>query len=162
MTNRADGIKPPKRSELTKKHAAIKALRDRSMTNASRRPYFTDLQEEVERQIQARRQANTTAQRGKNAIEVSSLVAARNLALRRNDTKEVQRIDSDIVNLGGDPNTGEMLDERPSGPSEEDYDAKIQRINENNKRKTREAMMAANQASLARKRAQDAIVRANR
>lgn len=33
MTNRADGIKMPKRSELNKKHAAIKELRDRPMSN---------------------------------------------------------------------------------------------------------------------------------
>lgn len=33
MTNKADGIKPPKRSELKKKHEEIKKLRDRPMTN---------------------------------------------------------------------------------------------------------------------------------
>lgn len=115
--------------------------------------------------MHARRQANPLAQRAKNAVEISGLIQARNLALRRNDTKAVQQLDAEIINLGGDPATGEMLDEHVSSQGTftgEDYDAKIQRINENHKRKTKEAMMAATQAAIARKKAEEAIVRANR
>lgn len=35
MTNRADGVKIPKRSDLSRKHTAIRELRDRAMTSVS-------------------------------------------------------------------------------------------------------------------------------
>jgi len=49
------------------------------------------------------------------------------------------------------------LDEAAQNASE--YDLRIQKINENKKRKTKEAMAAAHVAALQRKKAEEAIVR---
>lgn len=83
----------------------------------------------------------------------------RDLALRRNDHVMVEKLNSDIIALGGDPNTGKLVGEK-EGEEKDDYDMKIQRINENNKRKTKEAMMRAHAAAVARKKAEEAVVKA--
>ncbi|ORY26243.1 hypothetical protein BCR39DRAFT_541580 [Naematelia encephala] len=151
MTNQADKVKAPKRSELKKKHEQIRALRDRPMTN-----------EEINRQVESRKQSNPLAQRNQALFEISNLISTRNLALRRNDTESAERINRDIVALGGDPTTGELVtvDADEAARNASDYDAKIQRINENNKRRTKEAMAAAHAASLQRKKLEEAIIKA--
>lgn len=168
MTNRADGVRGPKRSELRKKHDAIKELRDRAMTNVSAvlRLALTE-QEEIDRQVVARKQANPLAQRSKAVVEISQLIASRNLALRRNDLQTVHQLEAEIIKLGGDPSTGQLIDEPSSQGStgntaeeKEDYDARIQRINDNNKKRTKEAMAAAHLASIQRRKAEEAIVKA--
>lgn len=83
----------------------------------------------------------------------------RDLALRRNDHTMVEKLNSDIIALGGDPNTGKLIGEK-EGEEKDDYDMKIQRINENNKRKTKEAMMRAHAAAVARKKAEEAVIKA--
>ena len=170
MTNRADGVRGPKRSELRKKHDAIKELRDRAMTNASLSVTIQTaltLQEEIDRQVNARKQANPSAQRSKANIEISQLMASRQLALRRNDLQTVAQLEADIIKLGGDPSTGGFADEPSSqgytgkmADEKEDYDTRIQRINENNKKRTKEAMAAAHLASIQRRKAEEAIVKA--
>lgn len=84
----------------------------------------------------------------------------------------LKEIDKQIQSLGADPLTGEFVDnssgngsfkESTATPATEEvseYDARINKINENNRRKTKEAMAAAHAASLARKKAEDAIVKA--
>ena len=42
MTNKADGITGPQRSELRRKHNAIKELRDRAMSNVSASKWLLD------------------------------------------------------------------------------------------------------------------------
>ncbi|KAK1922482.1 rtf1 protein [Papiliotrema laurentii] len=156
MTNRADGVKPPKRSDLLKKHKAIKALRERPMTN-----------EEINRQVEARKMSNPGVQRSKTLIQISQLIASRSLALRRNDMALADQLESEIIELGGDPTTGQLVSSSQGSASasqgageKEDYDAKIQRINEHKARKNKEAMAAAHLASIKRKKAEEAIVRA--
>lgn len=86
-------------------------------------------------------------------------MASRNLALRRNDHAEAEKISAQIAEHGADPTTGELL---AAEGDADDYDARIQRINENNRRKTKEAMAAAHQASMLRKKAEDALIRAKK
>ncbi|WVF65669.1 hypothetical protein IAT40_000400 [Kwoniella sp. CBS 6097] len=146
MTNQADSVKAPKRSELSKKHEEIKALRDRPMTDA-----------EVNRQINSRKAHDPGANRSA-LLKITQLISSRDLAARRNDTNTVEMLNAEIVKLGGDPKTGQLVNGGVVG--EDDYDLRIQRINENNKKKTKEVMMKAHQAALARKKAEEAIVRA--
>lgn len=85
-------------------------------------------------------------------------MSSKQLAIRRNDHAAAESISKQIAKLGADPVTGELLSGGDATMSE--YDMRIQQINENNRRKTREAMSKAHEASLARKRAEDAIIRA--
>lgn len=145
LVNKTDNVRAPRRSELKRKHEEIVALRDRAMT-----------EDEVNRQVESRKQTNP-AQRQKAVLQITSLMSSKQLALRRNDHDAADSITQQIIDLGGDPNTGQLL----SAPdSVTDYDARIQRINENNKRKTREAMAKAHEAALARKKTEEAIVKA--
>ncbi|BEI91738.1 uncharacterized protein CcaverHIS019_0405580 [Cutaneotrichosporon cavernicola] len=146
MTNKADNVKNPRRSELKAKHEEIVALHDRPMT-----------EDEVNRQVDARKQANPQAQRQKIVLQITSLMSSKQLALRRNDLETAAFIGDQIAKLGADPNTGELLE--GEGDLSE-YDLRIARINENNRRKTRETMMKAHEAAVAKKKAEDAIVRA--
>ncbi|WWC64143.1 uncharacterized protein I303_106751 [Kwoniella dejecticola CBS 10117] len=148
MTNKADGVKIPKRSELKEKHEEIKALRDRPMTDA-----------EVNRQINTRRAHDPSANRSA-LLKISQLLSTRDLALRRNDVAAVEDINSEIIKLGGDPTTGQLVAAQGSNESSDDYDLRIQKINENNKRKTKEMMSKAHQAALARKKAEEAMIKA--
>ncbi len=146
MTNKADNVKNPRRSELKAKHEEIVALRDRPMT-----------EEEVNRQVDARKQANPQAQRQKVVLQITSLMSSKQLALRRNDLETADFIGRQIADLGADPNTGELLE----GEGElSEYDLRIAKINENNRKKTRETMIKAHEAAVAKKKAEDAIVRA--
>ncbi|BEI83954.1 hypothetical protein CcaverHIS002_0405580 [Cutaneotrichosporon cavernicola] len=146
MTNKADNVRNPRRSELKAKHEEIVALHDRPMT-----------EDEVNRQVDARKQANPQAQRQKIVLQITSLMSSKQLALRRNDLETAAFIGDQIAKLGADPNTGELLE--GEGDLSE-YDLRIARINENNRRKTRETMMKAHEAAVAKKKAEDAIVRA--
>jgi RNA polymerase-associated protein RTF1 len=117
--------------------------------------------------VHARKQANPSAQRSKANIEISQLMASRQLALRRNDQQTVHQLEAEIIKLGGDPSTGQFVDDPSSQGStgnaadeKEDYDTRIQRINENNKKRTKEAMAAAHLASIQRRKAEEAIVKA--
>ncbi|WVO18290.1 hypothetical protein L204_106003 [Cryptococcus depauperatus] len=146
MTNEADGIKPPKRSALKKKHEEIEALHERPMTNA-----------EIDRRVESRK-AQESAYVRSTTLKIHQLLNTRGLALRRNDHAMVKKLNSDITALGGDPQTGKIV-----GETEEvgdDYDMKIQKINENNKKKTKEAMMKAHTAAVARKKAEEAVIKA--
>ncbi|KAK8843402.1 hypothetical protein IAR55_007059 [Kwoniella newhampshirensis] len=145
MTNQADGVRQPKRSELKKKHEEIKALRDRPITDV-----------EIDRQIASRQSRESNFNRAAH-LRIQQLINTRDLAQRRNDQNTVDRLNSEIVKLGGDPVTGQLVGE---GEAEDDYDLRIQRINENNKRKTKESMIKAHSAALARKKAEEAIVKA--
>ncbi|OWZ77420.1 RNA polymerase-associated protein RTF1 [Cryptococcus neoformans Bt85] len=147
MTNQADGVKAPKRSFLKKKHDAIKALRERPMTSA-----------EIDRRVDSRKSQESSFTRA-SLLKIHQLMNTRDLALRRNDHVMVEKLNSDIIALGGDPNTGKLVGEK-EGEEKDDYDMKIQRINENNKRKTKEAMMRAHAAAVARKKAEEAVVKA--
>ncbi|CAD6579230.1 MAG: hypothetical protein TREMPRED_002430 [Tremellales sp. Tagirdzhanova-0007] len=150
MTNHADGVKPPKRSDLKTKHEAIKRLRDRPMTN-----------DEINRQVEARKKYNPMVQRQKTIQEITALISSRNSAIRRNDHDAADEINRQIISLGGDPSTGQLVttDVHEVAQNASDYDMRIQKINENNKRKTKEAMAAAHAASMQRKKAEEAIVR---
>lgn len=142
----ADGVPPPRRSELKHKHDQIRKLRDRPMT-----------EDEINRQIQARQQNKPTAQRTKIVLQVTSLMASKQLALRRNDFEAVEFLSQQIRDLGADPNTGELEE---GGEELNDNDLRIQRINENNRRKTKESMARAHEAALARKKAEGAVLKA--
>lgn len=85
-------------------------------------------------------------------------MTTRNLAIRRNDLDAAEEIGRQIEALGGDPATGQVVD--VPGGAQEDADARIQRINENNRKKTKEAMANAHMAEVRRKRAEEAIVKA--
>nr|XP_031862312.1 uncharacterized protein CI109_002277 [Kwoniella shandongensis]KAA5529384.1 hypothetical protein CI109_002277 [Kwoniella shandongensis] len=145
MTNQADGVKAPKRSELKKKHEEIKALRDRPMSDV-----------EINRQITSRQARDSNFNRSAH-LKIQQLINTRDLAQRRNDQATVDRLNSEIVKLGGDPVTGQLVG---GGEAEDDYDLRIQRINENNKKKTKESMIKAHTAALARKKAEEAIIKA--
>ncbi|WWC73205.1 uncharacterized protein I206_107171 [Kwoniella pini CBS 10737] len=147
MTSKADGVKLPKRSELKQKHEDIKTLRDRPMTDT-----------EVNRQINTRKAHDPSANRSA-LLKISQLLSTRDLALRRNDVQTVESINSEIIKLGGDPTTGQLITQG-SNESSDDYDLRIQKINENNKRKTKEIMSKAHQAALARKKAEEAMIKA--
>jgi RNA polymerase-associated protein RTF1 len=83
-------------------------------------------------------------------------MSSRNLALRRNDQQSAETINEQIRALGGDPATGDLLaaDDQVS-----EYDARVMKINENNRRKTKESQKTAHQLAAERKRAEDAVVR---
>lgn len=168
MTNQSDGIKPPKRSELKNKHDAIKRLRDRPMTNVGASTLlFADteslilLQDEINRQVLERKKNNPLAQRQKTILEITSLISSRDLAIRRNDHDAADDTNRQIIELGGDPSTGQLVTTNPNEAAQNapEYDDRIQRINENNKRKTKEAMAAAHVAAMQRKKVEEAIVR---
>ncbi|WVQ81177.1 hypothetical protein IAT38_003299 [Cryptococcus sp. DSM 104549] len=144
-TNNADGVKPPKRSVLKKKHDEIKALRERPMTNA-----------EIDRRVDSRKAQENTYNRG-TQLKIHQLMNTRDLAVRRNDNAMVEKLNGEIIKLGGDPATGKIVGEEEG---EDEYDLKIQRINENNKKKTKESQMRAHAAAVARKKAEEAIVKA--
>ncbi|WVR09151.1 hypothetical protein IAU60_006213 [Kwoniella sp. DSM 27419] len=147
MVNQADAVRAPKRSELKAKHDQIKALRDRPMTDT-----------EINRQINSRKAHDTGANR-QALLKISQLISSRDLALRRNDTVSADMLSSEIVKLGGDPATGQLVNVA-AGAGDDDYDLRIQKINENNKKKTKEVMMKAHQAALARKKAEEALIKA--
>lgn len=128
-------------------------------------------------QIEGRKRSNAGPARNSAVIQITQLVSSRNLALRRNDRATVEDLNRQIVALGGDPSTGDLASTgspvRASparagsdatnggvGARSGDWEEKIQRINENNRRRTKEAMVAAHQAALVRKKAEEAIVRA--
>ncbi|WWD21079.1 hypothetical protein CI109_105560 [Kwoniella shandongensis] len=127
------------RSELKKKHEEIKALRDRPMSD-----------------ITSRQARDSNFNRSAH-LKIQQLINTRDLAQRRNDQATVDRLNSEIVKLGGDPVTGQLVG---GGEAEDDYDLRIQRINENNKKKTKESMIKAHTAALARKKAEEAIIKA--
>lgn len=117
--------------------------------------------------MEARKMSNPGVQRSKTLIQISQLIASRSLALRRNDMALADQLESEIIELGGDPTTGQLVSSSQGSASasqgageKEDYDAKIQRINEHKARKNKEAMAAAHLASIKRKKAEEAIVRA--
>jgi RNA polymerase-associated protein RTF1 len=112
----------------------------------------------VTRQVDSRKKSNPLAQRNKTILELTSLISTRNLALRRNDHVTAHDLSLQIIALGGDPATGQLIDTR--GEEEGDYDSKIQKINENNKKRTKESMAAAHAAALLRKKAEEAFVKA--
>ncbi|WVQ75385.1 hypothetical protein IAR50_005005 [Cryptococcus sp. DSM 104548] len=147
LTNQADGIKPPKRSTLKKKHEDIKSLRDRAMTNS-----------EIDRRVASRRAQDSSYARA-STLKIHQLMNTRDLAVRRNDHTMIDKLNADIIALGGDPVTGKLAGEEEQA-GQDDYDMKIQKINENNKRKTKESMMRAHQAAQARKKAEEAVVKA--
>lgn len=136
------------------------------------------MQAEVTAQIEGRKRSNAGPARNSAVIQITQLVSSRNLALRRNDRATVAELDRQIIELGGDPNTGDLAvsgspsrvgystgggngHAEPSTASKSgDWEEKIQRINENNRKRTKEAMVAAHQAALTRKKAEEAIVRA--
>lgn len=84
-------------------------------------------------------------------------MSSKQLALRRNDLEAAASISQQIEELGGDPATGELLD--GEGDMSE-YDLRIAKINETNRKRTRAAMAKAHEAAVAKKKAEDAIVRA--
>ncbi|WVW79215.1 hypothetical protein I302_101181 [Kwoniella bestiolae CBS 10118] len=147
MTNKVDGVKLPKRSELKDKHEEIKALRDRPMTDT-----------EVNRQINTRKSYDPSANRSA-LLKISQLLSTRDLATRRNDVTTVEMINNEIIKLGGDPATGQLVNNGELAEGD-DYELRIQKINENNKRKTKEVMLKAHQAALARKKAEEAMIKA--
>ncbi|GFZ47472.1 hypothetical protein JCM24511_05216 [Saitozyma sp. JCM 24511] len=151
MVNEADGVRPPKRSDLKRKHDEIKELRERPMSN-----------EEINRQVDARKKSNPLAQGKRVIVEITQLISSRDLALRRNDHAGADDLNRQIISLGGDPATGELVttDQAEVQRKLSDHDERIQRINENNRRKTKEAMTAAHAAAVQRKKAEEAIVRA--
>ena len=165
MTNQADHIRPPRRTDLKKKHEQIKAIRDRPMTNvcACFSPMSINLtyQEEINRQIEARKKNNPSAQRNA-AFQIAQLMSSRDLAIRRNDLPGADAINRQILQLGADPQNGEIIttDSAQVAANVSEYDVRIQKINENNKRKTKETMQAAHAAAIQRKRAEEAIVQA--
>lgn len=120
------------------------------------------VQEEITRQVEARKRSDPGLQRQNKMIEITNLVTARHLATRRNDTAAVEDLERQIIALGGDPQTGELvtLDQGQVAQNVSDYDRRIEKINENIQKKVREQMEKAHQGSLARKRAEEAIVRA--
>jgi len=99
-------------------------------------------------------------------------MSSRELAIRRNDTTGQEEIDQQIMSLGGDPMTGLLLEtgqtssisrHHSGGVATEgvsEYDQRIHKINENNRRKTKETMASAHAALLARKKAEEAILKA--
>ena len=100
-------------------------------------------------------------QRQKIVQEITALISSRNLAVRRNDHDAADEINRQIISLGGDPSTGQLVtsDVHEAAQNASDYDMRIQKINENNKKKTKEAMAAAHAASMQRKKVEEAIVR---
>ena len=146
QTCTVDGVKLPKRSELQRKHEAIKELRERPMTN-----------EEINRQVAARKNSNKQAQRNATITRISQLMASKDLAVRRNDQPAVLDLESRIKAEGGDPVTGRLLDDTTGRDEDED---RIARINEMNRKRTKESMAAAHLAGIARKKHEDAIVQA--
>jgi RNA polymerase-associated protein RTF1 len=144
-TCKGDNLKVPKRSELRRKADDIAALRDRPMT-----------EDEVNRQVAANQRAHGQHSRQKTQIAVSSLYSSLQLAVRRKDEEGAAAIVAQIRDLGGDPETGEMVD----GERVNEYDARIAVINENNRQRTKIAMQRAHEMSMARRRADDARVKA--
>lgn len=84
-------------------------------------------------------------------------MSSKQLALRRNDLETAAFISQQIEELGADSATGELLDGQGDMSA---YDLRIARINENNRKKTKETMVKAHEAAIAKKKAEDAIVRA--
>jgi RNA polymerase-associated protein RTF1 len=111
----------------------------------------------VNRQVESRKKSNPLAQRNKTILELTSLISQRNLALRRNDHITAEELSQQIISLGGDPATGQLVD---GSNNEGDYESKIQKINENNKRRTKESMAAAHANMLQKKKTEEAFVRA--
>ena len=118
-------------------------------------------QEEINRQVEARKKTSATAQRS-TVFQIAQLISSRELAVRRHDIDGAESINRQLVELGADPSTGQITttnsDEMATNVS--DYDSMIQKINDNNKRKTKEAMQAAHTATLQRKKAEEAILKA--
>ena len=79
-------------------------------------------------------------------------MSSRNLAQRRNDRDTVKRLNAQIITLGGDPDTGTLIDGLNEG---DEYDLKIQKINEFNKKRAKAAQAAAGQ----RRREQEQVMR---
>ena len=123
------------------------------------------MQSEISRQVEARKQSNPQAQRNKAIYQIGRLVASRSLALRSADYKLAQNLEAEIIRLGGDPETGELVELSTKGgaggskEATENYDERIRRINEKNRQRTKEAMAAAHQASIQRKKAEEAIIK---
>lgn len=103
------------------------------------------------------------AQKHQAYAQIASLQAARSLAIRRADHAGVERISQQITELGGDPETGDMVvpgKQAGNGSQEMAYEDRIQKINENNRRKTKDAMAAAHVAATQRKKAEEAMMKA--
>lgn len=123
---------------------------------------LTEEQAEIDRQIASRQRANPAAMRQQTMAQLATLSASRSLAIRRGDQAAVEKINQQIIDLGGDPETGDLVEggggAKPTG--ELAYDERIQKINEHNRQKTKDAMAAAHLAALKRKKAEEAIFRA--
>lgn len=117
--------------------------------------HSADIQDEVNRQVEMRKQTNP-AQRQKTVLQISSLYSSMQAALRRKDLDAAENIKEQIKDLGGDPTTGQLMVEGEMS----EYDARIQRINENNRQRTKANMQRAHELALARKKAEEAIVKA--
>ena len=115
-------------------------------------------QDEINRQVEARKRSNPNAQRSKTIATISQLVSSLDLAIRRDDAAAVASLNQQIIALGGDPSTGNLVSEAIALGSE--HDDRIEKINENARRKTKGSMAAAHLASVARRKAENAIIKA--
>jgi RNA polymerase-associated protein RTF1 len=144
MTCRQDNLKIPKRSDLKRLHDRMCTLRDRPMT-----------EDEVNREVAARQKTNP-AKKQRTVLQISSLYSSMQLALRRKDLDMAEHLAGQIRDLGGDPATGALAE----GKAADKYDDLIGRINENNRQRTKVAMQRAHENSIAKRKAEHAIVMA--
>lgn len=111
------------------------------------------MQEEIQRQIDHRKRFNPNAARNKTVIQITQLIASRNLALRRRDLKDAEHIREQIIALGADPTTGRPLDEVEQDQPDPEAEARSKAEREEKKRR---AAQAAKAAALLKKKADDA------
>lgn len=157
LTYDADQVKMPLRSDLKKKHEQIKALRDRGMTNVSLNLFLyigavLMKQEEIQRQIDHRKRFNPSATRSKTVIQVTQLIASRQLALRRDDFKDAEHIREQIIALGADPVSGRPLGEVENDQADEEAEARAKAEKEEKKRR---ALQTAKAAAMLKRRAEE-------
>jgi RNA polymerase-associated protein RTF1 len=116
-------------------------------------------QEEIQRQIDARKRLNPNTVRTQQVIHITQLIASRALAERRNDHKEANRLKEQLLALGVHPSTGQPLGE------EEDEEAireEEERIKEEKAEKKRKALLNQQAIAALKKRTEEDRVKKER
>jgi RNA polymerase-associated protein RTF1 len=109
--------------------------------------------------VASRKRANPALLRNQKVIQLTQLLSSRSLAIRRNDQAMIESLNQQMIDMGADPDTGELVSDQTGG-DDSAYDAMIQRINDKNQKRNKDAMIAAHQASVARQKAEAAVVKA--
>jgi RNA polymerase-associated protein RTF1 len=109
-------------------------------------------QEEIQRQIDARKRLNPNSVRTKQVIHITSLIASRALAERRNDTQEANRLKEQLLALGVHPTTGQPLGEEED---EEAIRAEEEKIKEEKAEKKRKILLNQQAIAALKKRTEE-------